>query len=268
MGIEDKRALDAFLSDFVQSLTAAFPGRVSYIRLHGSGVRGDFRIGESDVDLIVGVRDDADVRQVEGPAFRIFWELNEKHGLMLGQAHRKKQAERILRLPRAPPQACRPFVVAGPSYWAKTPSDFFSRLDPLHGFSKSLLSSGRRDYRDIFGKSRPLPGRAAEPGVLSYDFLSALLMVFLAPIAPNRAFVRSVKACFFTFQMDHEASAAAPGFPGRVFYLRKYSREQTGAISYPEMVLFCLEAPLRILWHNVRFAKKNRLAAASAESSH
>jgi len=271
MGALDMGKAEAFLKDFTSQLESRVPQKVDYILLGGSAARGDFQIGRSDMDLIVVVKKDADVQAVKDAAFALFSELDRKHGMMLREAQDRKNAERIIGAGRVGPrrpqgrqgvsglvpgQDYPPFMVVGPSTPKNYASDFFSSLDHLHGFSKSLRSSGRMSMKVIYGKPPQKQGAAKgpiveNPGIVTYDLLSAAAMIPLSLISPSRAFQRSLRAVFFSFEGDIIRGIPLPLFALEAVYMKRHIMSAGPAVSYPEKVLFCLAAPIHILAHNI-----------------
>jgi len=271
MGARDMVKADAFLKDFVSQLESRVPRKVDYILLGGSAARGDFQIGRSDMDLIVVVKKDADVQAVKDAAFALFHELDRKHGMMLMKAQESKGAVRIIGAGPGGPRSTRsqhgisgrvsgqdypPFIVVGPSTPKLVKSDLFSSLDWLHGFSKSLRSSGLMSMKAIYGKPPQKQGAAKgpiveNPGIITYDLLSAAAMIPLSLVSPSRAFRRSLRAVFFSFESDIIRGIPLPLFAREAVYMKRHILAAAPAASYPEKVLFCLAAPLHILAHNI-----------------
>jgi predicted nucleotidyltransferase len=248
---------NAFLSDFVSQLNSRAPFLVDYILLGGSAARGDFRIGRSDMDLIVVVKKDGDAKAVKDAAFPLFWELDKKHGLQLREAQNQKLAERIIPARPSVPEGYPPFMVVAPSSPKAGKMDLFSKLDPIHGFSKSLGQSGRMSMKLIYGKRPERAGsqanhRNATPGFITYDLLSAIAMAPIAVISPTRAYNRSIRAVFFSFESDIVRGIPLPLFVREALYVKKHFPQAGSSVSYPEKVLFCLAAPIHIIIHNLR----------------
>lgn len=82
METSDQERSDAFLQDFVGHLASACGRDIDFILLFGSAARGEFILGKSDVDLVIQVNSDEAARKVEQLAEPLFWQLDEKYGMM------------------------------------------------------------------------------------------------------------------------------------------------------------------------------------------
>jgi len=78
----DQERADAFLEDFVGQLASACGRDIDFILLFGSAARGEFILGKSGVDLVIQVNSNEAVRKVEQLAEPLFWQLDERHGMM------------------------------------------------------------------------------------------------------------------------------------------------------------------------------------------
>lgn len=253
----DMARAKAFLAEFVDELTARMPSAVHYILIAGSAVRGDFIVGESDLDIIIVVHKDSDVPAVRSAGEQIFRSLDRKHGLRLLQAQQKKIRERLTSLFRKPGADCPLLLVLGPPAPPSKKTGLFNLLDPLHGFSKSLYHSGLRSRKLIYGIRPPEISKGAglgfgEPGIITYDLLSSIAAVPLALLMPSRAYRRSLRAVFFSFEEELLKKGPAPGMALTALYAKKYPSQFQQSITYPEKITFCLFAPAGILLHNVR----------------
>jgi predicted nucleotidyltransferase len=242
------------------------PGKVEYMLLAGSAARGDFVIGESDLDIIIVVHKDSDVSDVRSSGEEIFRRLDRIHGLQLVQAQQKKIEERITSLFQKPPSDYPLLLVHGPPAPPLKKKGMFNLLDPLHGFSKSLYRSGLKSKKLVYGIRPPAPSvdpprGSGDPGIVTYDLLSSIATVPLAIFMPGRAYRRSLRAVFFSFEEELSKKGPVPGMAIMALYAKKYPLQVMQSTTYPEKIVFCLGAPAGILMHNIRKRLRPRTRA-------
>jgi len=202
--------VESFLEDFVGALAAQFPGKIDFILLFGSAARGEFVIGKSDVDLVIQVKDDSALREVEEFAENVFWLLDEKYGLRLKEVCStgigSSAVEQAVKLVERQARLYKPFEVFGPNDidWKK---GRIKRLDLLPGavFVASQLAlfyKMKHEGRILFGRD---VRREIKPDFSLWEKLKALwvpqsisfIAIFLSLILPKKAVSYSVKALFY-----------------------------------------------------------------------
>ncbi len=206
----DQQKADAFLEEFVGELGKAYGSEIDFILLFGSAARGEFILGKSDVDLIIQVKSDAVVRNVEQFAKPLFWQLDEKHGMQFKKVVSTGEGgsllEDALKLLEKQARLYKPFEVFGPDDidWR---SGKIQRLDLLPGATLvasqlTLFYKMKREGKILFGRDvRP----EIEPRFTWWEKLKAIWVpqsiafasVILALLLPQKAVGYAVKAFFY-----------------------------------------------------------------------
>lgn len=203
MAEEGGESLGLFLKSFVSGITSSFPGKIDGILLSGSAARGDFKIGESDIDMHVVLKDDRDVPEAERAASRLFWELNRKYGLRLVRSYGRKGAFGFTFLSGASPSMeIRPVYVVGPSGWRLKLRPKPSLLSLL-GIEPMLWRGRLRNGLVLYGRNLLEDPEALRTAGrrrhLSYDVLVTLFILPLFIVMPERVLRRCSKALLLSF---------------------------------------------------------------------
>jgi len=270
----DEAALDAFLKDFVRIITGEFPGRIDCILLSGSAARGDFTIGESDIDMHIILKDERDVGAVERSASRLFWEQNRRHNLKLVRSYGRKLADGFSFMAGGAGLAARPFYVMGPSGWRRKLKPAIS-LTSLLGLEQQLLRGRIRNGKVLFGRNLladPQIIRAAnQRSRFTYDFLVTLLIQPLFVLAPDRVLHRCAKGILFSFDDNYdeiralaEGDSPRPGagpemlFAARAFRLKTDFAGESAKLGIMGKFWFCIRTPPCILGHTLENSRRRK----------
>jgi predicted nucleotidyltransferase len=261
--------LESFLSDFAGGLTSAFPGKVHVIGVAGSAARGDFQPGQSDIDMLIEVKDAQDVDAVGDAAQALFWRLDELHGLKLQEAYAKKGGA-CPSLPAAG-SSRKPFIIrarhskrAGGGKLTPLRIPFLYRLFMLE-LTRNSLRSGRLLYKspEAMAEKSHYPGETLPEKLATYSFIVSLAMLPISIIQPDKALRRSARAVLFTYEDEPDlfrsvrnpsslpyapAPPAMLRFGFEALHIKKHGTEH---FSYPGKVAFCLIAPLVIWYKNL-----------------
>lgn len=91
---EDQRLVDHFIKILIRRIIDTFPQEIDFAILFGSAARGEFIRGVSDIDLIIQVKRNESVKDVELYATKQFWKLDQEFRMGFEQAcaTRKNQA--------------------------------------------------------------------------------------------------------------------------------------------------------------------------------
>ena len=76
---EDQQIIDKFLIELTEEVATTYGDHIDFIILFGSTARGEFKRGISDIDLVIQLKDDAKLKQVEDFATEVFWQLDKKY---------------------------------------------------------------------------------------------------------------------------------------------------------------------------------------------
>jgi hypothetical protein len=273
----DNAALDAFLDDFVRGITDTYPDKIDCILLSGSAARGGFKIGESDIDLHIILKDERDVAGVERFASSLFWGLNRRHGLKLVRSYGRKLSGGFSFMLGQAPLAARPFYVAGPKGWRLKLHPPLS-LTSLLGLERELLRGRIRNGKVLFGRNilddpeiREIVGKRRH---LTYDFLITLCIQPLFIIVPSRVLKRCANCIIFTFddrfqeiRKLSEMAEPASGAPGslslavKAFRLKADFEGESAKMGILGKLWFCIRTPPYILLHT--FEIRNDVPAGS-----
>ena len=206
----DQERADAFLEDFVGQLASACGRDIDFILLFGSAARGEFILGKSDVDLVIQVRSDEAVRKMEQFAEPLFWQLDERHGMMFKKVVSTGESGSLLEdaLKRLEKQArlYKPFEVFGPDDidWR---AGKVKRLDLLAG--ATLVASQLTLFYKMKHEGRILFGRDIRPeiqprftlweklkGIWVPQSIAFASLILALPL-PQKAVAYAVKALFY-----------------------------------------------------------------------
>lgn len=206
----DQLKVDAFLQEFVDKLTKAYGSEIDFILLFGSAARGEFILGKSDVDLIIQVKSDRDVKDIEKLAESIFWRLDEQHGMHFREFVSTGDGGSILedavKLMEKQARLYKPFEVFGPDDidWSH---GRIRRLDLLPG--AVLVASQLTLFYKMKHEGKILYGRDIRPEInprfTAWEKLKAiwtpqslaLAAVILSPLLPRKAVGYATKAIFY-----------------------------------------------------------------------
>ena len=264
MTAKDARAANRFISEFAGSLAKMHGPSIDYILLAGSAARGDFMIGDSDIDISVMARSEEGRAKMEADALALYWELDLKHGLRLREVYDKKKASAFPLF--AKDARTRPFGVLSPCPIRQRSAFWF--LSSAFGFYEEIMAHALRHGQVVYGRdilSDPrLIAAISKPRILTYSFFISLAAVPLFFIFPDWAFQRSVRAVLFAFDDQFEAlgRASAPAhsrqeeawcisFAHEALRLRGCLRGGGRMPPWRSRLGFCLRSPLHILAHNI-----------------
>lgn len=76
---EDQQIIDKFLIELTEEIATTYGDHVDFIILFGSAARGEFKRGVSDIDLVIQLKDDEKLKQIEDFATEVFWQLDKKY---------------------------------------------------------------------------------------------------------------------------------------------------------------------------------------------
>ncbi len=206
----DQLKVEAFLQEFVAELTKAYGSETDFILLFGSAARGEFILGKSDVDLIIQVKSDRAVKDVEEFAEQLFWQLDGKHGMQFKEVASTGAGKSILedavKFMEKQARLYKPFEVFGPDDidWS---SGKIKRLDLLPG--AVLVASQLTLFYKMKHEGMMLYGRDIRPEInprfTAWEKLKAIwtpqalafAAVILSPLLPKKAVGYATKALFY-----------------------------------------------------------------------
>lgn len=209
----DQLKVEAFLQEFVDELTKAYGIEIDFILLFGSSARGEFILGKSDVDLIIQVKSDIAVKDVETFAEKVFWKLDEKHGMQLEEVASTAAGESIIeeavKFMEKQARLYKPFEVFGPDDidWS---CGKIKRLDLLPG--AVLVASQLTLFYKMKHEGKILYGRDVRPKInprfTAWEKLKAIWIpqslafaaVILSPLLPKKAVGYATKALFYELE--------------------------------------------------------------------
>ena len=76
---EDQQIIDKFLTELTEEVATTYGDHIDFIILFGSAARGEFKIGVSDIDLVIQLKNDEKLKQIEDFATEVFWQLDKKY---------------------------------------------------------------------------------------------------------------------------------------------------------------------------------------------
>lgn len=185
-----------FLLEFVGRITSEFPTEIECILLAGSVPRGDFRIGQSDIDLTIKVRCDGSIDRIRARSNEIFWSLDSIHGLGLRELHEKKKGKgQKNKLAGA-------LRIRGPKKHPKTFMSFL--LNDALSFDKALMRharvSGKVLYGNDFIKEMPKEENSVLGTFMVYHLFLSSISIAMFPLFPDDSLRRSMRARIFGFE--------------------------------------------------------------------
>ena len=206
----DQEKVNKFLEYFKTELVRACPRKVDFILVFGSVARGEFRVGVSDIDMIIQCRKEESVESVERAADKIFWMADRKFGTEFGEvcSTGKGRREQEIKNLEKELKLYKPFEVIGPSDidWSKgeikhpglmwwsffIPKDLMARKIKYEG----KIVYGRDVRKDIEARSVFLDKVKALfiPQMLSLASIPMLLL------STDKAIKYSTKAVFYSVE--------------------------------------------------------------------
>ncbi len=279
MATKDTELVNAFLADFVKTLTARFSDEIDFVLLFGSAARGEFRAGISDIDLIIQVKRRHDVGKVEKYAESIFWELDRKHETRLHEVCSTKR-DNILSIFEKEVRLYKPFEVLGPDdiKWSEGKIvgrglGTFAAIAPISQFARKVKREGKILYgRDILADMLVRETGADRIKAILVPYLFSLFALLLSPIMPDRALRYSIKAVLYA--VDEQITLLEASHAKKTFLKMRILRAQLGSYysvrlaeealyakknfrtvseewSYIDKLAFCFQAPIHISYNNV-----------------
>lgn len=76
---KDQQVIDKFLVELVEEVVTTYGKHIDFIILFGSAARGEFKIGVSDIDLVIQLKDDEKLNHIEDFVTEVFWQLDKKY---------------------------------------------------------------------------------------------------------------------------------------------------------------------------------------------
>lgn len=279
MPTKDTGHVLAFLSEFVQLLTAKFPEEIDFILLFGSAARGEFRAGISDVDLIIQVKHEAAIAKVEGHAEATLWKLDKKHKTRLREVCSTMKTDILGGLEKGA-KLYKPFEVLGPGdvIWSEgrlaSPAlGPFSLMAPISQFAKKIKKEGKILYGRNILKEINVHDSIFDR--LKGIFVPYVLSIFAAPLSlvmPNRALGYSIKAVLYSIDAQLAAietrstritslnmkilgselgTFCSMRLAKEALQAKKNFDKTKGDWSYIDKVAFCFQAPVYIFYNNL-----------------
>jgi predicted nucleotidyltransferase len=228
--------LSLFIAEFVQVITAKFPGKIRHILLAGSAVRGDFILGKSDIDLIISVNDPTLVKGAQDFAAETFWSLDKKYSMAQKSVFSRKSAERLV-----------------PSHDKFPVTVFFPRKQRFwHYFDlfyKTLIRPGRANGLIVFQTGEYTRSKIYDDPLsllITYHLLISILSVLLFVFSPERSLNRSVRLVQFTFEGPRQAE-----WEKKALQEARLAKENPGSLAYLEKAAFCIKSPFLIARSNL-----------------
>lgn len=286
---KDTAAVNAFLSEFVDDTTKKFPGKVDFILLVGSAALGEFRAGESDVDMLVQLKNSSDVPGVLEYASQLVFRLNKKHNLQLYKAKAQKKKTVLLPFfltkPKAgkKPKHRRLFVIGpGEVKWeeGRLPSnqDLFGILDCIHQQSREVMKHIKVVGKVLYGRDVLKEIGSGESTVdkikstlISYGFLTSLTALSASILMSPKGLKRATKLLIYS--VDHHlylvnksdgnftsyeellGAAEENGYFGwlsrKAIFIARNPEKVKEQWSYLDRVAFCFQASLQIFINNM-----------------
>ncbi len=207
---KDQVRAEAFLQEFVSTLTGQCAKDIDFILLFGSAARGEFVLGKSDVDLIIQVKSNDKVRAVESFAEKAFWQLDEKHGMQLRNVCSTgvgaSVLENAVKVLEKQARLYKPFEVFGPRDidWRR---GMIKRLDLLPGAflvasQLTLLYKMKHEGKILFGRDIR---KEIKPLFTLWEKLKSIFVpqsisfaaLALSLLMPKKAVGYAVKAIFY-----------------------------------------------------------------------
>lgn len=271
----DKAALQAFLRDFIAGMAGSYGEKIDCILLSGSAARGDFKAGESDIDMHIVLKNDCDVAEIEKKSSTLFWELNRRHGLKLVRSYARKHSSGFSFICGRPPISPKPIHVVGPSGWQLKLSP---RLSPasILGIEPQLMRGRIRNGKVLFGRDiladRETLRAAEMRSRFTYDFWVTLLIQPFFMLMPERVLKRCAKGLVFTFygrikEMGAMAEGSgAPGLPqgeggglsmaAHALRLKRDFERESKKMGILQKFWFCIRTPACILGHSLEARRR------------
>ena len=98
---EDQQIIDKFLTELTEEVATTYGDHIDFIILFGSAARGEFKIGVSDIDLVIQLKSGGNRKAIEDYSTDIFWDLDEKYQTqfkrVLSTAEPKNFGEKLLK---------------------------------------------------------------------------------------------------------------------------------------------------------------------------
>ena len=278
MASRDMKLVDSFLSEFVKKLSKAFPEEIDFILLFGSAARGEFKVGTSDVDLIIQLKRRRGMAGFEKEAEKIFWKLDKKHKTGLAKVCSTKRGD-FFGMIEQQVKLYKPFEVLGPDdiNWKEGKIErglgAFQVIAPINHFAKKVKSEGKILYgRNILKEIRVKESLVDSLKAIFVPYWLSLIALLLSIILPNKALKYSIKAVLYA--VDGQVTLLEATGAKRTMFKMKVLRTEIGDLfsvrlakeaiharmhsekvmkewSYIDKVAFCFQAPLYISYNNL-----------------
>lgn len=206
----DQLKAENFLKDFAKRLSRIYGEEIDFILLFGSAARGQFVLGKSDVDLVIQIKKDIMVKEIEAYAEKIFWELDKKHGMMQKKVCSTGKStnllENALKAVEKQVRLYKPFEVFGPNDidWNR---GMIKRLDLMPGAimvasQLTLLYKMKHEGKILYGRDIR---KLIKPRFTLWERLKAVWVpqsigfaaVVFALILPKKSVAYASKAIFY-----------------------------------------------------------------------
>jgi len=208
--MNDQKLVEGFLEYFKSELVKACPQKIDFILVFGSVARGEFRIGVSDIDMIIQCKRQEFVENVERSATSIFWKADKRFGTRFYEVcsivrNRKgqeiKNVEKELRL-------YKPFEVVGPNDidWKKGQINhpgltWWSFFIPKYMLARKIKYEGKIVYgRDVRGEIEVRNVFLDRVKALFIPQVLSLVSLPLLLISFDKAMKYSTKAVFYSVE--------------------------------------------------------------------
>jgi len=259
---------EAFLKEFVERLVERHGKGIDFVLLFGSAARGEFILGKSDVDLVIQVKAKGKVKEIEGFATRVFWELDKKHGTQLEKVCStgigKSLLENMVKAAEKGARLYKPFEVFGPKDidWG---NGMIKRLDLMPGAvlvasQLTLLYKMKHEGKILFGRD---VRQEINPRFTLWEKLKsiwvpqsiALSSIFLAGLLPGKAVGYAVKAVFY--ELESASIALKNIVPERPEQLDRFGKATEFEEKFLDSARFYLELRFGLLEkQRLSFVKK------------
>lgn len=254
----DLELANRFISEYVNEIIQIYPKEIEFIIITGSISRGDFVLGEGDLDLSIKMKKDEDVAKIKEDAQRIFLKLDKKHKTRFVEATEKAKKHRLSSIFHQN-QKNEYIIIKGPRK-IKTISIFqrvFTFLNPVIGYEVSRMRHAGISGKIVYGKYiipdliKSISELHPFQKLFTYDFFISIITSFLVFVFPNNALERAFRCIIMAFEDVIVANEYHP-VAMKTFNLRRKLDKVKKEWSYLDKIVFCILAPYHIFFHNYK----------------
>ena len=207
---EDQQIIDKFLVELVEEVVTTYGEHIDFIILFGSAARGEFKVGVSDIDLVIQLKDDKKLRQIEDFTTEVFWQLDKKYGTefekVLSTAKSKDIVDGLFKKVEETGHLYVPIFVFPPG-WIDWEKGRFTR--PLWRSAAILFIHQAFILKRFKEEGKILWGRDIRPYIhpninfwerwkaIKIPFWISLFSVLILPISRQKSLKYSVKAVLY-----------------------------------------------------------------------